>query len=246
MRLPRVYLDDPLDPGSLVPLPEGPSRHLSGVLRLRPGEALLCFNGDGRDRNARLQSAGRRALIAVGEAGPPEPEPGLAIQLALGVSRGERMDFAIQKAVELGVGVLQPLFTERSMVQLAGERRSRRHEHWQGVLVGACEQSGRRRLPLLAEARDLTDWLADSPTGAPPDTLLLDPGAPLALTDIDAPGPRVTLLVGPEGGLSPRERESAARAGVRGVRLGPRILRTETAPLAAIAVIQALWGDFRG
>ena len=246
MRLPRVYLDHPLDPGSLVPLPEGPSRHLTGVLRLRPGEALRCFNGDGRDRDARLQSAGRRALIAVGEAGPPEPEPVLEIHLALGVSRGERMDFAIQKAVELGVAALQPLFTERSMVQLAPERRSRRREHWQGVLIGACEQSGRRRLPLLAEARDLADWLAEVPPGAPPDPRLLDPRAPQALTELSAPGSRVTLLVGPEGGLSPRERDSAARAGVRGVRLGPRILRTETAPLAAIAVIQALWGDFRG
>lgn len=242
MRLPRVYLDHPLEPGTELPLSDGPARHLVQVLRLTAGDHLICFNGDGRDRTARLVTCGRQGIVlAIGEPGEPEAIPALPIHLALGVSRGERMDFAIQKAVELGVAGVWPLFTERSMVQLKGERLDRRLGHWQGVLISACEQSGRRRLPTLAAARTLGEWLAQTPPGA----LLLDPRAPQSLVQLAPPGPEVTLLVGPEGGLSPRERNLAARHGVRGVRLGPRILRTETAPLAAIAVIQALWGDLR-
>lgn len=242
MRLPRVYLDHPLDPDTELRLPEGPARHLTQVLRLAPGDALVCFNGDGRDRAARLVAAGRPGVVlALGAAGAPEAEPVLCIHLALGISRGERMDYAIQKSVELGVAGVQPLLTERSMVQLKGERLTRRLDHWRGVLIGACEQSGRRRLPALASAQPLEVWLAATPPGA----LLLDPRAPQALAQLARPGPEVTLLVGPEGGLSPRERDLAARHGVHGVRLGPRILRAETAPLAAIAVLQALWGDLR-
>ena len=242
MRLPRVYLDGPLAPGTELRLPDGPARHLTQVLRLSTGDTLVCFNGDGCDRTARLVTCGRQGVVlALGEAGEPEPMPDLSIHLALGISRGERMDFAIQKAVELGVAGIWPLFTERSMVQLKGERLERRQGHWQGVLIGACEQSGRRRLPTLADARTLEEWLAQTPSHA----LLLDPRAPRSLTQWTPAGPAVTLLIGPEGGLSPRERDLAARHGVGGVRLGPRILRTETAPLAAIAIIQALWGDLR-
>ncbi len=223
-------------------LPEGPARHLTQVLRLTPGETLRLFNGDGCDRAAQVIEVTRSgATVAVGAVGEAQPEPPLHIHLALGISRGERMDYAIQKAVELGVAAVQPLFTERSMVQLKGERLERRLGHWQGIVIGACEQSGRRRLPDLAPALPLDEWLGL----AAPNTLLLDPQAPQALAQWSPPGPEVTLLVGPEGGLSPRERDLAARHGVTGVRLGPRILRAETAPLAAIAVLQALWGDLR-
>ena len=132
MRLPRVYLDHPLDPGSEPRLPDGPARHLTQVLRLGPGEPLLCFNGDGRDRAARIAAMGRQGVtLAIGAADDPEPPPVLEIRLALGISRGERMDFAIQKAVELGVVGIQPLFTERSMVQLRDARLDRRLGHWQ-------------------------------------------------------------------------------------------------------------------
>ncbi len=157
-----------------------------------------------------------------------EPEPPLAIALAVGVSRGERMDFVIQKAVELGVAGILPLLTERSVVRLDAERADRRHAHWRGVLVAACEQSGRRRLPVLEPAVAWRAWTL------PADgmRLLLDPSAEASLPMLAAPRGRVTLLVGPEGGFTP-------------VRLGPRILRTETAPLAALAAIQALWGDLR-
>jgi len=242
MRLPRVYLDHPLDPGSELRLPDGPARHLTAVLRLGPGEPLLCFNGDGRDRAARIAAMGRQGVtLAIGAAGDSEPLPVLEIRLALGISRGERMDFAIQKAVELGVLGIQPLFTERSMVQLRDARLDRRLGHWQGILIGACEQSGRRRLPVLEPARLFADWLATPLQGV----LLLDPRAPRSLAQRDAPTGPVTLLVGPEGGLSATERARAAAQGIEGVRLGPRILRAETAPLAAIAVLQALWGDLR-
>ncbi len=233
-------MDQPLATGKTLRLPEGPARHLIQVLRLGVDDRLKVFDGDGRDYGARVSAVGRPGVILdIGEPGAPESEPALAIALALGISRGERMDYAIQKAVELGVAQIRPLFTERSMVQLAGERLERRLAHWQGVLIGACEQSGRRRLPRLAPALTYADWVA----GAPPGVLMLDPESPQPLVRLSRPTGPVTLLVGPEGGLSPKERDLARARGIVGVRLGPRILRAETAPLAAIAVLQALWGD---
>lgn len=241
MRLPRIFVESFLSAGSSLVLPAGPTRHLTQVLRLTANAPLILFNGDGRDYPARLIEPNRTAATVIVEgASEPETAPRLRIHLALGVSKGERMDYAIQKAVELGVAQLTPLFTERSQVRLDGARLERRLEHWRGIAIGACEQSGRRRLPTLEPATALEPWLATAPAGG----LLLDPLAPLALTGFPAPKTDVTLLVGPEGGLSSREREQARRQGFQGVRLGPRILRTETAPLAAIAVIQALWGDF--
>lgn len=240
MPVPRVYVDLALEPGAALDLPGPASRHVAQVLRLGAGSELRLFNGDGRDYEARVAQVTRQgARVEVLTAGGEEPTPPLAIHLALGVSKGERMDFAIQKAVELGVAGINPLFTERSVVQLQGERLARRREHWRRVMIGACEQSGRCRLPLLLGPSSLADWLAQ----AHPDTLLLDPLGELPLPALPAPSGPLTLLVGPEGGLAPRERAAARARGVRGVRLGPRILRTETAPLAAIAIIQALWGD---
>ncbi len=242
MRVHRVFVEVGLAVGSRIELPAGPTRHLSQVLRLTAGSSLVLFNGDGHDYAARLVELGRAAAIVLVEAASElEPVAPLDIRLAIGVSRGERMDYALQKAVELGVGQIAPIFSERCQVRLQGPRLERRAAHWRGILVSACEQCGRRRLPTLASAVRLDQWLAGQPDGG----LLLDPQAPQALTGLPAPGAGVTLLVGPEGGLSPRERDQARRHGFRGVRLGPRILRTETAPLAAIAVIQALWGDFR-
>lgn len=241
MRLPRIFVDGPLIPGQALALPEGASRHLTQVLRLAPGARLWVFNGDGRDYGARLASPARHPVIlAVDGPGEEEPSPPLQIRLAVGISKGERMDYTIQKSVELGVSRISPLFTERSVVQLRGERLDRRMAHWQGILIGACEQSGRRRLPGLDAAMAFADWIATTPTG----TLVLDPQADQPLVALSPPEAVVTLLVGPEGGLSPRERRQAQAHGMCPVRLGPRVLRTETAPLAAIAAIQALWGDF--
>jgi len=242
VRVPRVYVAGELTPGREVLLPPDAATHLARVLRLGAGDAVTLFNGDGSDYRGRLQVAARRETrVFVEAAGEPEPRPPLQVTLAIGISRGERMDFVIQKAVELGVAVVQPLFTERSVVRLDADRAERRHRHWQGVLTAACEQSGRRRLPTLHAATDLADWLA----GTAGMRLLLDPRAQRSLPDLPAPAEAVTLLVGPEGGLAGTERDRALRVGFVGVRLGPRILRTETAPLAALAAMQVLWGDLR-
>jgi 16S rRNA (uracil1498-N3)-methyltransferase len=242
VRVPRVYVEADLRRGSEAVLGEDAATHLARVLRLRAGDAVTLFNGDGRDYSGRLAGLTKReARVGVETAGNVEPEPPLAIALAVGVSRGERMDFVIQKAVELGVAGILPLLTERSVVRLDAERADRRHAHWRGVLVAACEQSGRRRLPVLEPAVAWRAWTL------PADgmRLLLDPSAEASLPMLAAPRGRVTLLVGPEGGLTEAERTRATRGGFTPVRLGPRILRTETAPLAALAAIQALWGDLR-
>lgn len=243
MRTPRIYTSQTLQEDSVLALEPEPARHLYQVLRLKPGAPLYLFDGNGRDFAAIIRTANKSGgEVLVQTAGPPEPLPPLEIRLLLGISKGERMDYALQKAVELGVEALAPLFTEHTVVKLDQARTARRLEHWQKVIIGACEQSGRRRLPRLEPPRYL-DWqLAQKTEGL---RLVLDARAVATLTELAPPEPQVSLLVGPEGGLSKQELDKAAAAGFTPVRLGPRTLRTETAPLAAIAAIQALWGDFR-
>jgi 16S rRNA (uracil1498-N3)-methyltransferase len=245
LRQVRAFARQLLEPGARVRLGPQPSRHLTQVLRLQVGDAVVLFNGDGQDYHGTLVAARREAAevdLDPTPPGDPEPAPVLEIELALGVSKGERMDFALQKAVELGVSALVPLFTKRGVVRLSGERLARRQQHWEGVVISACEQSGRRRVPVVQRAQALNDWLSDARGTA----LLLDHRAEQGLDQLAAPaGGRVSLLIGAEGGLTRAERDAAAVAGLVGVRLGPRILRTETAPLAAIAALQILWGDFR-
>lgn len=245
MAAPRVYTEHPLAPGIPVALEASPSHHLVRVLRLKAGDEVVLFNGDGHDYTATLSHAGRNgAELLVLEKGAPEPTVRPAIELAVGVSKGERMDFVVQKSVELGVAAITPLFCTRSVVQLRGERLNKRVAHWRGIAVAACEQSGRRRLPRVDPPRDLAPWLR-APDREGGLRLLLDPRAERSLGGFPSPGERLTLLVGPEGGFTAAETEDAIARGFAGVRLGPRVLRTETAPLAAIAAIQALWGDFR-
>lgn len=243
MRIPRIFSAQALETGSQVILDETATRHLSKVLRLKRGDTLVLFDGSGQDFEAHLLNIEKRTSVAeVGDLVHCETPPGLKIFLAIGVSRGERMDFALQKAVELGVWEIQPLFTERSMVRLSGERLASRHTHWQGVIRHACGQSGRNLVPALQDARPFNHWLSEfSGKG-----ILLDHRARSGLRGIDHPGSSVTLLVGPEGGLSMAERDAAMHKAFHSVRLGPRILRTETAPLAAISALQTLWGDFDG
>jgi 16S rRNA (uracil1498-N3)-methyltransferase len=258
MRIPRLYLPAPLAVGATVTLDERAFNHAVRVLRLKPGAALILFNGAGGAFAATLADIGKRdAWARVTAALPGEVESPLRVTLAQGVSRGEKMDYTLQKAVELGVAAIQPLFTERGGVDLTGHRLARKVRHWLGIIMGACEQCGRNRLPELSEPLGLVEWLArqaeTDPSGAerqPPSKdgrdlrLLLDPRVDRGLRGLGAPTSAVTLLIGPEGGLSPAEIAQAGQAGFTGVRLGPRTLRTETAGVAALAAVQALWGDW--
>ncbi len=242
MRQTRIYVDLPLAAGQEASLPVAAVQHLVQVLRLQRGDNFIIFNGNGCDYPAAILTAHRReVMIRIGKPGEPEPALPLSVHLGIGISKGERMDFSIQKAVELGVAEVTPLFAGRGMVRLAGDRLAKRKEHWLGILMAACEQSGRRRLPRLNATQDLDTWVTQGHSYP----LLLDHRASRSLPSLPPPGPALTLLIGPEGGLAPPERERAYQSGFTGVHLGPRILRTETAPLAALAIAQALWGDLR-
>lgn len=245
MRIPRFYLPLPLKVGVITPLSEDAFHHAVRVLRLKPGAALILFNGEGAAFAATLTDIGKReALAQVTEVLPGDVvESPLQLVLAQGVSRSEKMDFTLQKAVELGVVAVQPLLTERSGVALRGERLERKVQHWRGVIIGACEQCGRTRLPDLREPLTLAAWLAQQPARSGL-RLLLEPSAERSLRGLEPAAGAITLLIGPEGGLSSEEIAQATQAGFIGVRLGPRILRTETAGLAALAAMQALWGDW--
>ena len=244
MRRPRVYLPRPLTRGALVALDVTAARHVTQVLRLKAGAELILFDGTGGEWHAVLERSDRDAVLArIGTHQARAAESPLAVVLAQGVSRGERMDYTLQKAVELGVTRIVPLFTERSVVNLKEERLARRRQHWQAVAASACEQCGRDRVPAVGAPRTLTEWLADGDAAGL--KLALDPDAAQGLPRGVAPPPdQVTLLIGAEGGLSRTEMDLARRAGFLPCRLGPRILRTETAAVAVLAALQTLWGDF--
>ena len=236
MRIPRIFADLELRTATRVDLPTAPSRHLAKVLRFQGGSPVILFNGDGSDFDATLSHCDRKRcsadVLAASSSGSPTA---LQVHLGIGVSRGERMDFALQKAVELGAESLTPLFSERSVVQLGAQRLERRFSHWRGVVISACEQSGRHYLPELCPAGSLSDWLAAHRGG-----LMLYHRATQSLADLPAPTrPALSLLIGPEGGLSERERALALANEFVAVRLGPRILRTETAVTAALAAVRA-------
>lgn len=248
MRAPRFYLPLPLSPGATVTLDERAARHARDVLRLAAGAGVLLFNGDGRDCAARLTRSDKRGVQAeVLAAGPPPAaEPPLDLRLYQGVARGEKMDFILQKAVELGVARIVPLLAARSVVRLDAARAAQRVQHWQGVAIAASEQCGRGRVPEVAPPLGLPEALA---ADTAPLRLLLDPGAAVGLPRLAerlaTDAQPLSLYIGPEGGFSEEERELLRRCGAQGVRLGPRVLRTETAALAALAALQALCGDWR-
>ena len=244
MRVSRLFLDADLSPGRVVELPPEAASYVGRVLRLRTGDPVTLFNGRGGEWEARVGEGSRgRFLVEVGEHRARDRESPLAVTLGLGISRGERMDFGLQKAVELGVAEVVPLVTERCVVQLDAERALSRRVHWHRVMASACEQCGRNRLPRLGEVAGVADWLAAASSGA---RLVLSPVAEAALGDLPRPQGTVTLLIGPEGGLAPAELALAAHWGFTPLRLGPRILRTETAVVAALAALQACWGDLAG
>jgi len=246
MALTRIFVNETLATGAEIQLDRDQARYLGKVLRLRTGDTASVFNGNDGEFVASIQALAKDSATLKLEA-PVETraESPLKTHLVQGVSRGERMDFVIQKATELGVKRITPVLTEYGVVRLDGRRAQKRREHWQGVATSACEQSGRIRPPLIDAPIDLNSWFGAGAKETDTD-LILQPGAPEALASIDAPVTKVCLLIGPEGGFSDKEYEDAAVAGFNTVSLGPRVLRTETAALTAIAIAQSLWGDLRG
>jgi len=244
MNQPRFYCREALSPGAHIDLPEPVACHAVRVLRLPPGAAVVLFDGRGGEYDARIERIERdRVVVALGAWRDVERESGLTVTLIQAVQAGEKMDYTVQKAVELGVSHIVPVDSRRSVTRLAGERAARRVAHWQGVAAAACEQCGRNQVPQLAPLERLENWLARPANGML--RLILAPDAEQALVDLP-PVSNVQMLIGAEGGLDPQEIVAAQQVGFRAVRMGPRILRTETAGLAALAAMQALWGDFRG
>lgn len=242
MNEPRFYVREPLAPGARLELPEPVVRHAVRVLRLPTGTPITLFDGRGGEYPAVLDYVDRDyAYAVVGAWRERECESPLRITLVQAVQAGDKMDFTIQKAVELGVNHIVPVESRRSVIRLSGERAAKRVAHWQGVVAAACEQCGRNRLPLVAPLESVEKWLA-RPAGSAL-RLMLAPGAAHSLAQLPPAGD-IELLVGAEGGLDEREVEAARLAGYQPIALGPRILRTETAGLAALAALQTLWGDF--
>ena len=241
MRMTRVFVDLPLAIGSTVALPDDAATHLLRVLRLRPGDPCVLFNGDGHDYQGRLASLGKRgAEVELVACERVDRESPLRIVLLQGIARGEKMDWILQKGTELGVAEFRPAGSERSEVRLQGERLDKRLAHWRGVVASACGQCGRARVPEVAPPRSLEAALEALP--ALP-RFLLDPDASRGIGALDDAMRGCVLAAGPEGGWSPRDRMQLAEAGFEGLRLGPRVLRTETAGIAAIAVLQSRFGD---
>jgi len=242
MRTPHIYTAQPLICNKITALEEGPSNHIAKALRLQPGAKLSLFNGDGQQYSARLHSCDRQGVeVEILSATENCTTPPIHFTLALGISKGDRVDYALQKAVELGISQFTPLFTERTVVKLKGERLERRLGHWQKVAIAACEQSGRSTIPEINPAQQFDDWVVNCEQET---QLILHPNATQSLNKLATPNNSVLLLIGPEGGLSENEISVAETNGFTPVRLGPRILRTETAPIAALAAMQMLWGDF--
>ena len=260
MSAPRFYCPPDavtLAPGARFALPDALARHAVRVLRLPPGATLTLFDGTGGEYPATIEHIDREQVrVALGQHSGRESESPLHVTLAQALQAADKMDYTLQKAVELGVNVIQPLSSRRSVVKLDGERAAKRGAHWQGVVTSACEQCGRNQVPVVAPVLPLPNWLgqlAGTPPAAghpPPLRLMLAPGATRTLHDVlptSAAGSlplAIILLVGAEGGLDPQEISMAEQAGFIAIRLGPRILRTETAGLAAMAAMQTLWGDF--
>jgi 16S rRNA (uracil1498-N3)-methyltransferase len=239
----RLFVSGQLINGTELLVEGDRARYLGRVLRLRVGDEITVFNGEGPEWAATIGGMTRNtATLNVGESYEVGTESPLRIHLVQGISRGERMDFVVQKATELGVTRITPVLTEYGVVKLDQARAGKRRDHWTSVAASACEQSGRTRLPLIDAPMTLKDWFGSKPAEADAELVLM-PGAAASLAAIDTPTNRICLLIGPEGGLSEIEYEDAAISGFSAVSLGPRVLRTETAAVAALSVLQSRWGD---
>lgn len=243
MASPRIFCDFRLGPGAQFPLPQDAAQHVGKALRLRAGDGLVVFDGRGGEYDAVIQRIDRdRVDVKTSAFRADDREAPFEVGLVQGLPEADKMDWILQKSVELGVAWVQPVVCERSVVRLSGDRAARRESHWQRVAIAACEQCGRNRVPEVRPTLAFRDWAAQ-PSQA--QRWMLAPGAEARLAECPAPTGPVELLVGPEGGLSERELDIAATIGFSALSLGPRVLRAETAPLAALAAMQALWGDFR-
>lgn len=242
MRIPRFYVTEPLSVGENFSLPDTTFRHAIQVLRLNAGEPLILFNGKGGEYQAKLTSVSKRsATVLVESYSPVDSESPLHLTLAIAVIKPDKMDFALQKAVELGVTHIQPLITQRSVIRIGKEKADKKTQHWEGIVQAACEQSGRTYLPPMDTPQTLQSWLENPFIGtriilAPSDYPRIN-----ALSE-DLPTP-IALLIGPEGGFTEEEVELCVKAGVTAVSLGPRILRAETASTTALALLQHRYGD---
>ncbi|HJW80846.1 MAG TPA: 16S rRNA (uracil(1498)-N(3))-methyltransferase [Acidiferrobacterales bacterium] len=259
MSSPRFYIPAALAAQTTLALPEAAAHHAARVLRLRSGDVVTLFDGSGGEYAACITAIGKHdesrdgrgrprreqavdVMVAIERHDPVERESPLSVTLVQALSSGERMDLTIQKAVELGVSRIVPVESERCVVRLKGERAAKRVAHWRQVVISACEQCGRNRIPEVRMIAPLDVWLAAEKGEAQRWVLL--PGADTALRDLPRPQKPIELLVGPEGGLTDTEADAARRAGYQSLRLGPRVLRTETAAPALLSALQALWGDF--
>lgn len=240
----RFYINTPLTLGATIQLSDSAATHATRALRLSVGDSAVVFNGDGFDYQCKLASIKKNEVLAkitavklINNASP------LHITLLQAISCGDRMDYTIQKAVELGVTNIQPITSQRSVVKLSAERAEKRTDHWQNIAISACEQSGRTLVPNVGSPLSLQQWLAASPKASNM-RLLLNPIGATRLADLTKPNEEIQLLIGAEGGLTEAEIELAKSYGFQSIVLGPRILRTETAALATISALQTLWGDF--
>ena len=240
MDRPRFFTRQTLAEGAEIEIEAEPARHIARTLRMQPGDTLVLFDGSGHEYPGELVTADkRRVSIRCGPARAIDRESPLAVELGIAISRGDRVDWVVQKATELGVARIAPLMTTRGL-NLPADRREKKHGHWQRIAESACEQCGRNRVPEVAEPQSLTQWLDNV---AAPLRLVLDPRAEPG--ELPPEAGAIALLCGPEGGLEREEIARAQAAGFDALQLGPRILRTETAPLAALAALQARWGDLR-
>jgi len=245
MRLTRIFVEQKLVSGKGVGLPEQAGLHLTRVLRLDEGAPVTLFDGTGGEYEGTLARDGKKIWARVGPHTAIERESPLNVTLVQGVARGERMDLVVQKATELGVARIVPVLAERSVVKVDAQQRERKRAHWQSIVVSACEQCGRNRVPVVHEAVALGDAIQLLPAGATRCLLAADAAEPLLGVAARTGDAGLALLIGPEGGLAEGERKFALARGFIACRLGPRIMRTETAGLAALAVLQAAAGDFQ-
>jgi 16S rRNA (uracil1498-N3)-methyltransferase len=242
MRKPRIYVPELLLKNSEYQLSKEASQHISKVLRLKAGDELTLFDGNGWFVDAQIsKNAGKQTCVQTSAEPERSPAPTINLHLGLAISKGDRMDYAIQKSVEAGANVITPLLTERTVIKLDEKRTLSRHEHWQGIVVSACEQCGQNYLPTLHMVASLTDWCGQSIDSL---KLVFDANAPQTLYDIE-PQQDIQIVIGPEGGLATDELDLLQRGGFTSVRMGPRVFRSETAAVSACVMLQTLWGDYR-